>query len=132
MGTFTDISREFLQQTCIDAESFVRLDLGKVLALAVDYAALNGSGVGGQPLGILQNTDITQYPLGTNGGALTWAAVVGLEGAIAAADADFGDLAYCTNARVVSIAKQTPKIGEQFPVFIAEPLQALRPRSRWK
>jgi hypothetical protein len=120
VGAYTDISRKFLQQSCMDAEAFVRMDLGKVMALAIDYAAINGTGLNGQPQGILQNPNVAQIALGASGGPLTWAAVVGLETAIAAANADVGLLAYCTNAMVAGAAKETPKIGSTFPIFIMD------------
>jgi HK97 family phage major capsid protein len=107
VGGFTDFSRKFLMQTGMDAEMFVREDLTTSLALEIDRVAINGSGSGAEPTGILQNSGITTLALGTNGAAPTWDAVVQLEEGVAVANADLGTLAYLTNSKVRSKLKRT-------------------------
>jgi HK97 family phage major capsid protein len=109
VGAFTDMSRKFINQSSISAEQFVRDDLAKVLALAIDRAALNGSGSGAEPQGILQNSGVATVALGTNGAAPTWAKIVELETVVAAANADLGALSYVTNAKVRGVLKTTEK-----------------------
>lgn len=58
VGAYTDLSRKFIKQSSIGAEAFVREDLAKTLAIAIDLAALNGSGTSNQPTGILNTTGI--------------------------------------------------------------------------
>lgn len=109
VGAYTDISRRLLMQASLDVEGFVRNDLATVLALAIDLAAINGSGVEGQPLGILKTTGIGDVAGGTNGAAPTYAHMVALETAVADANADAGSLAYLTNSKVRGKLKQTQR-----------------------
>jgi HK97 family phage major capsid protein/HK97 family phage prohead protease len=52
VGAYTEISRLLALQSSPDAESLVMSDLAQSVALAVDLAALAGSGASGQPTGI--------------------------------------------------------------------------------
>jgi HK97 family phage major capsid protein len=124
LGAVTNISRKFIYQSSVDAENFVKNDLAKVLAIALDAAGINGPGTGAIPIGILQNTTIqtnsASLALGTSGGAMTWGAIVGLESQVASFNADRGALRYLTAPSVRGKLKTTPKIGTTFPVFIWE------------
>ena len=104
--TFTDFSRRLLLQSSLDVEAFVRMDLARALALAIDLAAINGSGSSNQPLGLL-NASIGAVAGGTNGAAPTWDHAVLLEEAVANANAAMGNLAYLTNSKVRSKWKRT-------------------------
>ena len=108
-GAFTDISRKLLMQSSIDAEAFVRADLAAILALAIDLAAINGSGSSNQPLGILNTSGIGSVVGGTNGLAPTWANIVGLETEVALDNADIGSMGYLSNAKVRGKLKTTEK-----------------------
>lgn len=107
VGAFTDISRKLLKQSSIDAENFVQGDLAKVIALAIQQAAINGTGASNQPRGILATTGIGTLAGSTNGATLNHAGIVGLETEVAVDNADVGTLAYLTNARVRGKAKVT-------------------------
>jgi HK97 family phage major capsid protein len=109
VGAFTDISRKLLLQSSIDVENFVRMDLTRVLALAMDLAALHGTGSSNQPTGIAATSGIGAVTGGTNGAAPDWADIVNLETAVAQDNADIGRLAYMTNAKVRGKLKQTEK-----------------------
>ncbi|MEN9885765.1 MAG: hypothetical protein RL758_343 [Pseudomonadota bacterium] len=113
VGAFTDISRKLLLQSSIDVEGFVRNDLATVLALAIDLAAIAGSGASNQPTGILATSGIGDVAGGTNGLAPTWAHIVDLESKVAIANADAGSLGYLTNAKVRGKLKQTSKVSGQ-------------------
>lgn len=117
-GGFTDYTRKFLAQTSIGAENWVRDDLTRVVALAVESAALNGTGSSNQPKGILQyGGTIGTVAIGATGGNPTWAHIVAMESAVAAANADIGTLAYCFNAVTRGYLKGAPKISG-YPQFI--------------
>jgi HK97 family phage major capsid protein len=120
VGAFTDITRKFMLQTSLDAEILAREDLMLTLAVELDRVALNGSGSGQEPLGILQNSGVPTTALATVGGPITYAAVIALESAVAAANADFGKLNYVTSAKGRGQLKVTPLIGTTFPSFIWE------------
>lgn len=109
VGAFTDISRKLMLQSSIDVEAFVRNDLATVLALAIDLAAINGSGSNNQPTGILNTSGIGSVAGGTNGLAPTNGNIIDLETAVSVANADIGSLAYLTNAKVRGKLKQTFK-----------------------
>ncbi len=109
VGAFTDISRKLLQQASLDVERFVRNDLATVLALAIDYAALNGSGTGNQPTGVANVTGVGSVVGGANGAAPTWAHIVQLETEVAIDNADVGRLAYVTSPKVRGKLKTTEK-----------------------
>lgn len=107
----TQISRKMLLQSSIDVESFVRNDLAKTVGLGIQLAAINGSGVAPNPLGILNVAGIGSQVGGANGAAPTWANIVGLETAVAVANADVGTLGYLTNAAVRGKLKTTQKFA---------------------
>jgi HK97 family phage major capsid protein len=93
----TAYTKELLMQSSISVEAFIREDLMRVLAIALDLAAINGSGSSGQPVGILNTTGIGAV---TFGAAATWAKVVDFETQVANANADVGSLAYLTTPAV--------------------------------
>jgi HK97 family phage major capsid protein len=112
VGAFTDISRRLLLQSSIDVEAMVQNDLATILGLAIQQAAINGSGASNQPSGIL--TRVTASVIGgTNGAAPTWANIVQLESDVAVSNADVGTLGYLTNARVRGKLKTTSKVSGQ-------------------
>lgn len=109
VGAFTDYTRKLLLQSSLDVEMFVRSDLAAILALAIDLAALHGTGSGNQPTGVALVSGIGSVVGGANGAAPDWADIVNLETEVAIDNADIGRLAYMTNARVRGKLKQTEK-----------------------
>jgi HK97 family phage major capsid protein/HK97 family phage prohead protease len=112
VGAFTDISRKLLAQSSLDVEALVQQDLATVLGLAIQQAAINGTGASNQPSGLL--TLITPSVAGgTDGLAPTWAHIVELESDVSVANADIGTLSYLTNAKVRGKLKGTSKVSGQ-------------------
>ena len=109
VGGYTDISRRLLLQSSIGVENLVQTDLATVLGLAIQQAAINGSGANNQPSGLLTLLTSPAVVGGTNGAAPTWANMIALETAIAAANADVGTMGYLTNAKVRGKLKGTEK-----------------------
>lgn len=110
VGAFTDISRRLLLQSSIDVEQMVQTDLATVLGLAIQQAAINGSGASNQPTGLL--TAITSTVIGgTNGLAPTYQNIIDLESSVAIANADVGSLGYLTNAKMRGRLKSTQKFS---------------------
>lgn len=120
VGGVTDLSRKLLLQSALDVEHFVRRDLATVLALAIDFAALHGSGASNQPRGIANTTGIGSVIGGTNGAVPTWAHIVGLETEVAIDNADIGGLAYMTNARARGRMKTTQRLAATDSVMLWE------------
>lgn len=120
VGAYTEISRKLLKQSSIDVEAFVRRDLATVLALAIDYAALHGTGSSNQPTGIANTSGIGSVAGGTNGAAPTWEHIVKLETEVAVDNADIGALAYMTNPKVRGKLKATPRTATYGDIMVWE------------
>jgi len=94
-----------------------------VLNLALDLAAISGTGTSGQPTGIMATSGLTLLtPSGTafsDGGApLTWNDVLAYESTVAAADADVFTSGWLVTPEVRKQLKGTPK----FPSGMAVPI----------
>jgi len=110
VGAFTDISRRLTLQSSVDVENLVTTDLATVLGLAIQQAAINGTGASNQPSGIL--TQVTASVIGgTNGLAPTWQNIVDLETNVANGNADVGTMGYLVNARTRGRLKTTQKFA---------------------
>lgn len=109
IGAFTTFSKRLLQQSSIDVQALVASDLGMANMIAIDAAAINGSGSGNQPTGILNTSGIGDVAGGTNGLAPTWAHIVDLESEIAVDNALMGNIAYLTTPGIRGKLKQTEK-----------------------
>lgn len=124
----TVVSRQLVYQSSPDIEGFIVNDLSNAISIAVDLAALTGTGTGSQPLGILN------YPVNasgsytyasrsanvTFGGPATWANVLAfeknLEQGLITNDVTFG---YATDISVRDKWQQTPKLAT-YPSFLWE------------
>ncbi len=104
---YSDLSRKLLIQSSVDIQAFVESDIAKRIALALDLAAINGSGVANQPLGILNTTGVGTFGGDTNGIAPTWAHMVDGWTAVAQDNAFIGDMAWLTNSKVVGKLRKT-------------------------
>ena len=98
-----------LLHATLDVEQFVRQDFARILALGVDKAALSGTGINNQPLGILNNSSIGSVAMGIAGGAPTYSAVVSLMAAIEAANANIGEMQWLANAVTKAKLMLTPR-----------------------
>jgi len=97
LGAFTDMTRQLILQSTPSIEQLVRDDLTQALALAIDKAALEGTGLSGQPTGILSTVGVNK-PTSFAAAVPTFAEMVALETAVAEDNALFGNLAYITDA----------------------------------
>lgn len=113
----TQYTRKLMQQTSLDVENFVRLDLAIVLALAMDLAAITADGTGNTPTGVLATSGIGLVAMGTDGLAPTYQSAVDLETAISVANADIGSMAYLTNSKVRGKMKTTA-LETGYPVYM--------------
>lgn len=121
LAAFTDITRQLRQQSSLDAEALVRDDLAQSLALAVDLAALQGSGASGQPTGIKNTSGINTVDFGTSPVLVpSYAKVVDMETAVAEDNALVGNLAYILPAAMYGGLKTTEK-ATNTAQFVVEP-----------
>jgi len=109
VGGMTDMSRKLLQQSSPSVDMLVEEDLQKILAIAIDKAALHGTGSSNQPTGVAATSGIGSVVGGTNGAAPDWADIVGLWSEVAVDNADIGSLGYLTNAKVIGKLMQVVK-----------------------
>ena len=58
VAAYTEVSRQLILQSSPSADQLIMNDLAAVVALAVDLAAIYGTGVSGQPLGVVNTTGI--------------------------------------------------------------------------
>ena len=108
LGAFTDITRQLRQQASLDVENLVRDDLAQALALAIDLAALSGSGSSGQPTGIKNTSGINTVDFGTAPDLVpTFAQIVDMETQVAIDNALTGNLAYIMGAAMYGALKTT-------------------------
>lgn len=109
VGAYIELTRRFLKQSSLDAEMMARDDMAATIAIAVDYAGLHGVGAGNQPRGLQHLSGIGAVVGGNDGAVPDWSDIVGLETEVATDNADFGRLAYVTNAKMRGALKQVPK-----------------------
>jgi HK97 family phage major capsid protein len=107
----TGFSMKLLLQSDSTCEAIVRDDLSRSISVALDAAAINGSGTQNQPVGILQTTGIGDVPGGTNGLIPTFANIVSLEDKLGASHADIGSLSYVTTSAMRTKLKQVEEVS---------------------
>ena len=105
---YVDISRKLSMQSDPSVEQVIRDDLTRQFAAKIDEVAIEGGG-SNEPTGITQTSGIGSVAIGTNGGAITYAALVDLEKEVAIDNALGGSLAYLTNPKVVGEMRQTAR-----------------------
>ena len=104
-------------------ENFIRDDLMKVLAIKWDALILNGQGAGSEPLGILQTPGIGSVIV--TQGAPTYAQMVAFETALAALNADLGNMAFATTPSVRGLLKTTAAVLTGATTVAAGPMSAI-------
>lgn len=109
VAAYSQITRDMLRQPSIDVEAFVRLELARSQAHAIDIAGFYGTGTGGQPLGIKNVSGINSH---TFASCLDYSGLVAMETAIAADNADIGSMLYMLNATVRGAAKTKKKFAD--------------------
>lgn len=119
LGAFTDATRQLLIQSSLDVEALMRDDLATALALAIDKAALEGSGSSGQPTGILLTSGVNK-PTSFAAAIPTFAEVVAMETAVATDNALMGNLAYILPAAMYGGLKTKEK-ATNTAQFVVEP-----------
>jgi HK97 family phage major capsid protein len=110
VGGMTEFSRNMILQPSIDVAQMIEADLAKIIAVALDQAALVGGGAG-QPNGLLAaGSGINAGPsLGATGGVPSWANLIALIGLVDQSNALAGSLGWATNAKTVKLLRATLK-----------------------
>lgn len=105
-----EYSKQAILQSGIALESMLRDDLLKSMATTIENECINGSGTAPAMRGIRNTSGVGSVVGGTNGLALTWGHIVGLESAVANANAEpDGTAGYLINTRTRGTSKTTQK-----------------------
>lgn len=107
LGAYTELSRQLMLQSTPAAEALVMNDLAKVLALAIDLAALEGSGSSGQPTGIANTAGIGSV----SGTSLGLAGMIEFQTDTGAANALADNSAYLTTPAVAGLLMQRARFS---------------------
>lgn len=83
VGAYQEISRQLMLQSSPAADMLVMNDLAKVVALAIDSAAISGTGASGQPFGITNTAGIG----GVVGTSLAYAGILEFQTDVASSNA---------------------------------------------
>ena len=102
VGAYTELSRQLMLQSSPAADALVMNDLARVLALAIDLVALEGSGASGQPTGISQTAGIGSV----TGTSIDYAKVLEFQTDVAGGNALAANCAYVTTPSVAALLKQ--------------------------
>jgi HK97 family phage major capsid protein len=111
----TIYSDQLVNQSSLSVENVVRDDLIKREALALDLAAMDGSGSSNQPTGVANTSGIGSI---TFGGAPTFADYVNIWDEIAKDNAVLENLAYVTSSTSIAKGLQTAKVSSSDSVMI--------------
>jgi HK97 family phage major capsid protein/HK97 family phage prohead protease len=105
-----EYSKQAILQSGIALESMLRDDLLKSMAATIENECINGSGTAPAMRGIRNTSGVGSVVGGPNGLALTWGHIVGLESAVANANAEpDGTAGYLINTRTRGTSKTTQK-----------------------
>lgn len=110
VAAYVEPSKQSIIQSEIGIEAMLRQDLVDGAAVLIENQGMNGDATGANARGIRNVSGIGSVVGGTNGLALAWTHVVGLESAAANANAmNTSRSAYVTNTKVRGTAKTVQK-----------------------
>ena len=111
-----DITRRMQLQSSPAVEALTINDIINVLARLIDLAAIAGTGLSGQPTGVLNTSGIGDVI----GASLGWNGVVEFETDVAEANGDVGSMAYLTRASVNGLLKIREKASNTAEFLIKD------------
>lgn len=124
LGTYALRSKQFLLQTSPSVEAMLRTDLENSIMQALEIAAINGSGTGNQPTGILNTTGIGSVALGTNGGVPTRAMLIALAAVVEAQNVNLTNPGYLINVATKAKLMNT-KVDDGSGIFLLDSMTEL-------
>ncbi len=128
LGTFVDVSNQLLLQNSVGAQNRVATALIDTARIAIETAAIEGTGSSNQPEGILSTSGIGAIYAGgaagdgtnADGAAPVWADVVNLLKEVAVDKADFGSLGYLINPQTMAKLMTTEKASSTAQFIMGE------------
>lgn len=109
LTAYIDVSKQQLIQSSVEIEAMLRDDLTKAADQLIDFAAINGSGIGHQPLGIRNTPGVGIVAGGANGATFNWGHVVDLESRVAETDVAMNRPGYLANAATRAWLRKTQR-----------------------
>ena len=110
ISAYVEPSKQAIIQGVLGIEAMLRQDLLDGAAVLIEYQGINGDGSSPNARGIRNVSGIGSVVGGTNGANWAWTHVVGLETAVANANASTGMRSgYLTNTKVRGTSKTTQK-----------------------
>ena len=116
---YVQITRNLLVQSDPSVEAMIQDDITQGIAVALDAAALAGTGSSNQPTGILATTGIGSVSFSSSG-APTFEEIVGVETAIVTDNAQADGMVMVTTPAMAGALKTTIKGGSGSGRFITE------------
>ena len=117
LGTYIDVSKQFLVQTSPDVDAMLRADLNAAMSQALDTAAIYGTGLENdhQPLGILNTPGVYILAVSdANGRVPTYADIIALEASPEIINANAGNTSgYLMNSKIKGTLKNTQIVNGQ-------------------
>ena len=110
-GSYMYATRSMLLQSSIAMDNFMRQELAIALALGMDWAAIQGSGLNEEPLGLLNTPGVNNIIFGADGGEVTHPLMVAFETAIATANADERTMGWVMNPKLRGELKSREKFA---------------------
>ncbi len=111
LSAHTRISRRQLKQSLPAVDQILTNDLRAQIAVALDKAAIAGTGVAPQPTGILNLAGIGDVEMGTDGDFVTWAKLMELVSTVESANVDPMSLGFLSNLKVKGYLMSTPRVA---------------------
>jgi len=99
-----------LLQSTPDIEQLVRADMAAVLARTLDAAAIDGTGLAEDPVGIVNQSGVGGVAIGTNGGPMAFANLLAMVENVELANAGDENRAWVGNPHIKAQLMATPKI----------------------
>lgn len=107
----TNVTRQLIVQSVIDVEQMIQSDLAAIHALAIDLAAINGSGASNQPTGLLNTSGLGSVAIGANGGVPTYEHCVDLVTAVKNVNGDTGTMGFLSTPGIEGKLRKTQEFS---------------------
>lgn len=98
VGGYVDVTTQMLKQSSFVVESHLRSRLNVRYGLTIDDAVLDGAGSGNEPTGIFNYSGVNVLSLGSDGGDMTYAALLSMIRDTKVANGREGTSGFITNA----------------------------------
>lgn len=108
-GSYMYVTRSMLIQSSIPMDNFIREELAIAMALGMDWTAIRGSGIGNEPLGLLNLTGTNPIIFGVDGDIPDVPRLVQFETKIATANADERTMGWIMNPKLRGELKSRPR-----------------------